>query len=275
MKTRRFGRLGVEIPVIGLGTWNFERDDRAQAIAALRRGIELGLVHLDTAELYGDGVVEEMVGEAIAGHRDRLFLVSKVRPKHAGAAACRRACETSLRRLGTDHLDLYLLHWRGDTPLAETIGAFEELRAAGKIRAWGVSNFDAGALAEVERIAPGAVACNQVIYHLRERTIEHGVIPWCERHGVSVVAYSPFGSRGGFPSSKALDDLAARLGATPRQVALAYLTRRPSVFAIPKTARAAHVDEIAGADRVTLDAAAIAELEAAFPLAPWRGMPTI
>jgi diketogulonate reductase-like aldo/keto reductase len=275
MKTRRFGPLGVEIPVIGLGTWNFERDDRAQAIAALRRGIELGMVHLDTAEMYGDGKVEEIVGEAIAGCRDRLFLVSKVLPKNAAAAACRRACETSLRRLGTDHLDLYLLHWRGDTPLAETIGAFEELRAAGKIRAWGVSNFDDGDLDEVERIAPGAVACNQVIYHLRERTIEHRVIPWCERRGVAVVAYSPLGSRGGFPRSKALDDIAARLDATPRQVALAYLTRRPSVFAIPKTARAAHVDELAGADRVTLDDATIAALDAAFPLAPWRGMPMI
>jgi len=275
MKTRRFGRLGVAIPVIGLGTWKFENDDRAQAIAALRRGIELGLVHLDTAELYGNGKVEEMVGEAIAGHRDRLFLVSKVMPKHAGAAACRRACEASLRRLGTDRLDLYLLHWRGDTPLAETIGAFEALRREGKIRAWGVSNFDDEDLDEVEQIAPGAVACNQVIYHLRERTIEHRVIPWCEQRGVAVVAYSPFGSTGGFPAKKPLDELAARLGATPRQVALAYLTRRPSVVAIPKTARAAHVDEIAGAERVTLDADALATLEATFPLAPWRGMPTI
>jgi diketogulonate reductase-like aldo/keto reductase len=274
MQTRRFGPLG-EVPVIGLGTWNLERDDRAQAVAALRRGIELGMVHVDTAEMYGSGKVEEIVGEAIAGLRERLFLVSKVLPQHADADATRRACEDSLRRLGTDHLDLYLLHWRGDTPLAETIGAFEALRAEGKIRAWGVSNFDHDDLDEVEQIAPGACACNQVLYHLRDRTIEHRVIPWCERRGVAVVAYSPFGSRNGFPRSAELERLAARLGATPRQLALAFLTRRPSVFAIPKTARAAHVDEIAGADRVTLDDASIAELEAAFPLAPWRGLPMI
>lgn len=279
MRTRRFGPLDVQVPVIGLGTWNLEHDDRAQAIAALRRGIELGMVHVDTAEMYGSGEVEELVGEAIAGRRDRLFLVSKVLPQHAAAAATRRACEASLRRLGTDHLDLYLLHWRGATPLAETIGAFEALRAEGKIRAWGVSNFDDADLDEVERIAPGAVACNQVLYHLRSREIEHRVIPWCEQRGVAVVAYSPFGSRGGFPSDRAgkaaLDAVAARLGATPRQLALAYLTRRTSVFAIPKAARADHVDELAGADRVTLDDASIAELEAAFPLAPWRGLPMI
>jgi|SRR6185436_6888322 len=275
MRTRRFDRLGVEIPVIGLGTWNLERDDRAQAIAALRRGLELGMLHLDTAEMYGNGKAEEMVGEAIAGQRERVFLVSKVLPQHAGAEACRRACEASLRRLGTDHLDLYLLHWRGDVPLAETIGAFEALRAAGKIRAWGVSNFDDDDLDEVERIAPGGVACNQVIYHLRERTIEHRVIPWCEQRGVAVVAYSPLGSSGGFPRSPPLDALAARLGATPRQVALAFLTRRPSVLAIPKTGRAAHAEEIAGADRVTLDDDALAALAATFPLAPWRGMPMI
>jgi diketogulonate reductase-like aldo/keto reductase len=275
MRTRRFGPLGVEIPVIGLGTWNMERDDRAQAIAALRSGIERGLTHIDTAEMYGDGAVEELVGEAIAGRRDRVFLVSKVLPQNAAAAATRRACEASLRRLGTDHLDVYLLHWRGDTSLAETIDAFEGLREEGKIRAWGVSNFDDADLDEVEQIAPGACACNQVLYHLRERTIEHRVIPWCEFRGVAVVAYSPFGSRGGFPDSPALAAVAARLGATPRQVALAYLTRRPAVFAIPKAASVAHVDELAGVDRVTLDEASIAELEAAFPLAPWRGLPMI
>jgi diketogulonate reductase-like aldo/keto reductase len=278
MRTRRFGRLDVEVPVLGLGTWNLERDDRAQAIGSLRRGIDLGMVHVDTAEMYGNGKVEEIVAEAIAGHRDRLFLVSKVLPSHAAADATRRACEDSLRRLGTDHLDLYLLHWRGDTPLAETIGAFEALRAAGKIRAWGVSNFDDEDLDEVEQIAPGAMACNQVLYHLRDRTIEHRVIPWCEQRGVAVVAYSPFGSRGGFPEDRArnpLGTLGAKLGATPRQLALAFLTRRPSVFAIPKTSRVAHVEELAGADRITLDDASIAALEAAFPLAPWRGLPML
>jgi diketogulonate reductase-like aldo/keto reductase len=275
MRTRRFGRLGVEIPVIGLGTWNLERDDRAAAVAALRRGLELGMVHIDTAEMYGTGRAEEIVAEAIAGQRDRVFLVSKVLPQHADAAACRRACEASLRRLGTDRLDLYLLHWRGDTPLGETIGAFEALVAEGKIRAWGVSNFDDTDLEEAEQIAPGRVACNQVLYHLLERTIEHRVIPWCEQRGVAVVAYSPFGSNGGFPRRRELDSIAARLGATPRQVALAYLTRRPQVIAIPKTGSAAHAEELAGADRVTLDAAALAALDSAFPLAPWHGLAMI
>jgi diketogulonate reductase-like aldo/keto reductase len=231
------------------------------------------MVHIDTAEMYGSGRAEEMVAEAIAGQRDRVFLVSKVLPQHAEAAPTRRACEASLRRLGTDHLDLYLLHWRGDTPLAETIGAFEALREAGKIRAWGVSNFDDADLDEVEQIAPGRVACNQVLYHLRERTIEHRVIPWCEQRGVAVVAYSPFGSRGGFPKSAKLAALARRLGATERQLALAFLARR--AFVIPKTSNPAHVDDIAGADGLTLDAAAVAELEAAFPLGPWQGLPMI
>jgi len=274
MRMRRFTRLTGEIPVVGLGTWNMERDDRKKAIAALRRGIELGMVHIDTAEMYGDGKAEEIVAEAIAGQRDRIFLVSKVLPKNAGAAACQRACEASLRRLGTDHLDLYLLHWRGDVPLAETIGALEGLREAGKIRAWGVSNFDDADLNEVEQIAPGRVACNQVLYHLLERTIEHRVIPWCEERGVAVVAYSPLGSAGGFPDERRFGELPARLGATPRQLALAYLTRRPSVLAIPKASSTAHVEEIAR-DVGELDAAVIAELDNRFPLAPWRGLPML
>jgi diketogulonate reductase-like aldo/keto reductase len=275
MRMRRFARLTGEIPVIGLGTWNMERDDRKGAIAALRRGIELGMVHIDTAEMYGDGKAEEIAAEAIAGQRDRIFLVSKVLPKNAGDAACRRACEASLRRLGTDHLDLYLLHWRGDVPLAETIGALEALREAGKIRAWGVSNFDDADLDEVEQIAPGRVACNQVFYHLLERTIEHRVIPWCEERGVAVVAYSPFGSAGGFPDERRFGELPARLGVTPRQLALAYLTRRPSVLAIPKASRVAHVEEIARDVGERLDDAALAELDNRFPLAPWRGLPML
>lgn len=275
MRRRRFGALEIDVPVIGLGTWNLERGDAKQAIAAIRNAIDHGMIHIDTAELYGDGKVERLVGEAIAGQREQLFLVSKVLPSHAGFDATRRACDASLRRLNTDHLDLYLLHWRGDTPLEETIRAFEALREAGKIRAWGVSNFDDADLDEVEQIAPGKLACNQVLYHLGERAVEHRVIPWCEQRGVAVVAYSPLGSANGFPDRSVLDEIGARLGATPRQVALAYLTRRPLVFAIPKSGRAAHVDEIAGADRVTLDAAAIAAIDAAFPLAPWRGLPMI
>lgn len=276
MRARRFGSAGPPVPVLGIGTWNMERDPRKAAIAAIRRAIELGMVHVDTAELYGNGTAETWVGEAITGVRDRVFLVSKVLPRNATYSGTLKACEASLGRLGTDHLDGYLLHWRGDLPLAETFRAFETLRAQGKIRSWGVSNFDDADLAEAEKlVGPGKIACNQVLYHLGERTIEHRVVPWCEQHGVAVVAYSPLGSRGGFPASPALAQIAQRLGATRRQVALAFLTRHPSVFAIPKSSQAAHVDELAGADRVALDAAAIDAIDAAFPRAPWRGLPTL
>jgi diketogulonate reductase-like aldo/keto reductase len=276
MRARAFGSTGVEIPVIGIGTWNMERDDRAAAIAAIRRALELGMIHVDTAEMYGSGKVETMVGEAIAGKRDQVYLVSKVLPRNASRGGTIAACEASLARLGTDHLDCYLLHWREDKPLTETFAAFETLREQGKIRAWGVSNFDETDLADAFAIAgAGKIACNQVLYHLAERTIEHRVVPWCAAHGVAVTAYSPFGSRNGFPRKPALDQVAKRLGATPRQVALAYLTRNPAVFAIPKSSQAAHVDELAGADTVTLDGDALAAIEAAFPLAPWRGLPSI
>src|SRR5262245_16878241 len=276
MRGRQFGPTGASVPVIGIGTWNMEGDDRKGAIAAIRRAIEIGMVHVDTAELYGSGKVESLVGEAIKGVRDRIYLVSKVLPRNASYAGTLRACEASLARLGTDHLDCYLLHWRESQPLADTFRAFETLREQGKIRAWGVSNFDDDDLAEALGIAgPGKIACNQVLYHLGERTIEHRVVPWCEKHGVAVVAYSPFGSRGGFPTSRELAQVAKRLGATPRQVALAFLARRPSVFTIPKSSHTQHVDEIAGADRVALDDAALAAIDAAFPRAPWRGLPTL
>lgn len=276
MQMRQLGTPGPAVPVLGIGTWNMELDDRRAAIAAIRRAIELGLTHFDTAEMYGRGEVETLVGEAIAGQRDRVFLVSKVLPSHATYAGTLRACEASLGRLGTDHLDGYLLHWREGLPLAETFRAFEALRDQGKIRAWGVSNFDDEDLDEALRIAgPGKIACNQVLYHLAERSIEHRVIPWCERNGVAIVAYSPLGSAGGFPGDPVLSRIAARLGATPRQVALAFLTRRPALLAIPKSSQRGHVDEIAGADRVVLDAAAIAAIEAAFPLGRWRGLPML
>jgi diketogulonate reductase-like aldo/keto reductase len=276
MRVRPLGSAGLSIPVLGIGTWNMERDDRPGAIAAIRRAIALDMVHVDTAELYGSGTVETLVGEATAGLRDQIFLVSKVLPQNASYAGTLRACEASLRRLGTDHLDCYLLHWREELPLAETFRAFETLREQGKIRAWGVSNFDDDDLAEAEAlVGPGKIACNQVLYHLGQRAIEHRILPWCTQHGVAVVAYSPFGSRGGFPASPALAQVAQRLGATPRQVALAFLTRDPSAFAIPKSSQPAHVDELAGADPLALDAAAIAAIEAAFPLAPWRGLPTL
>lgn len=276
MQLRQLGSSGSAVPTLGIGTWNMERDDRRGAIAAIRRAIELGMTHVDTAEMYGRGKVETMVGEAIAGQRDRVFLVSKVLPGHATYTATLRACEASLRRLGTDHLDCYLLHWRGQLPLAETFRAFEALQKQGKIRAWGVSNFDDADLDEAFRlVGPNQIACNQVLYHLGERSIEHRIIPWCEQHGVAIVAYSPFGSRGGFPDSPTLVQIAARLAATPRQVALAFLTRRPSVFAIPKSSHPERIDELAGATRVVLDAAAISAIEVAFPVGPWRGLATL
>src|SRR3954468_15823831 len=192
------------------------------------------MTHIDTAEMYGDA--ELVIAEAIAGRRDEVFLVSKVLPSNASRRGTITACERSLQRLKTDRLDCYLLHWRGSYPLEDTVAAFEELVKAGKIKSWGVSNFDADDLDEMlDAAGEDRIACNQVLYHLKERAIEHAVIPWCEQHGVAVVAYSPFGS-GHFPESKVLDEVAAAHGATPRQVALAFLTRKAPVFAIPKSA---------------------------------------
>jgi diketogulonate reductase-like aldo/keto reductase len=278
---RAFGKGGPAVSRIGQGTWNIERAPRSEAIAALRRGLDLGLSHIDTAEMYGDGRAEEITGEALAGRRDEIFLVSKVLPHNASKAGTRRACEQSLRRLRTDRLDCYLLHWRGSYPLAETFAAFEDLEAEGKILSWGVSNFDAADLGEALRVAgPGKIACNQVLYHLRERAIEHAVIPWCERNGVAVTAYSPFG-QDDFPEEhsaqgKVLAEIATAHGASPHQVALAFLTRTPSVFAIPKAAKASHAEDNAGALKLELGAEDIARLDAAFPRGPKpRGLPML
>jgi diketogulonate reductase-like aldo/keto reductase len=270
VEPRPFGAGGPPVPAIGLGTWNLERDDRRAALEALRRGLEAGATHVDTAEMYGGGRVEELVGEAIRGRRDELFLVSKVLPENATRRGTVEACERSLRRLGTDRLDGYLLHWRGPHPLAETLAAFEALVAAGKIRSFGVSNFDEVDLAEAVRLAgPGRVACNQVLYHLGERRIEHAVLPFCEAHGIAVVGYSPFGS-GRFPPrgarGRVLAEVASARGASVHQVALAFLVRRPSLFAIPKSARAEHAVENAAAAKLRLGAEEIARLERAFPL---------
>ncbi|HET6334644.1 MAG TPA: aldo/keto reductase [Polyangiales bacterium] len=269
MTSRPFGSSGVSVPVFGQGTWQMEGDDRRGAIAALRAGIDLGLTHIDTAELYGSGRVEEMVAEAIDGRRDDLFLVSKVMPSHATRAGTIRACEQSLKRLRTDRLDCYLLHWPGSHPLEETIGAFEALREGGKIRAWGVSNFDARELERALAIAgPGKITCNQVLYHLAQRDIENEVIPWCEKQNVAVVGYTPFG-RSSFPprgdGGKVLEQVAKRRNASTRQVALAFLTRLPSLFGIPKASNAEHVRDNAAAQNLTLDANDIAEIDAAFP----------
>ena len=270
MQRRLFGPTGREVAVIGMGTWYIEQADRRTAIASLRRGLDLGMNHIDTAEMYGSGVAEEVIGEATAGRRDEVFLVSKVLPHNASRTGTRIACERSLARLRTDRLDCYLLHWRGPHPLAETIAAFEELREEGKILSWGVSNFDVRDLDEVLAIAgEGHLTCNQVLYHLLERTIESSVIPWCEQHSVAVVAYSPFGhSR--FPGphttgGRVLAEIAATHDATPRQIALAFLALRPSVFAIPKAANLDHVEENAGAGDLHLSDQELARIDAAFP----------
>ena len=279
MKSRPFGKGGPNVSVIGQGTWYLDRGDRKAAISALRRGIELGMTHIDTAEMYGDA--ELVIADAIAGHRDEVFLVSKVLPSNASRRGTVVACERSLKRLKTDHLDCYLLHWRGTHALSETVAAFEELERAGKIRSWGVSNFDAEDLDELLKVSgEGRIACNQVLYHLKERAIEHAVIPWCARHDVAVVAYSPFGHNDFPPPSSAggklLQKIADHHEATPRQVALGFLAREITVFPIPKAASAEHASENAAAGDLVLDRAEIAALDAAFPLgAKPRSLPML
>lgn len=271
---RRWGGAGFEVPVIGQGTWQMEADDRASCVRALRAGLDAGLTHVDTAELYGSGVVEEIVADAIEGRRDEVFLVSKVLPSNASRKGTLAACERSLARLRTDRLDCYLLHWPGSYPLADTLAAFEELQQTGKIRSWGVSNFDVSELREALDIAgEGKIACNQVLYHLEERAIEHEVLPFCEAHDLALVGYSPFGS-GRFPARNAtLRRVAEAHGATPHQVALAFLTRHPSTFAIPKAADPRHVAD--NARVVSLTEEDVRALDAAFPRGRARGLPTL
>jgi diketogulonate reductase-like aldo/keto reductase len=273
MEQRNFGPTGHVVPAIGQGTWYLERSDRAAAIAALRYGLDLGMSHIDTAEMYGSGATEALVGEAIASRREEVFLVSKVLPQNASRHGTIVACERSLALLRTDRLDCYLLHWRGGVPLAETIAAFEELQAAGKIRTWGVSNFDVPDLEEARAIAgDGRITCNQVLYHLKERAIEYAVMPWCETHGVAVTAYSPFGHHRFVDprtsAGKVLAEIAEAHDATPRQVALAFLTQRPAVFAIPKASSRNHTEQNAAASALRLRAAEVARIDAAFPRGP-------
>jgi diketogulonate reductase-like aldo/keto reductase len=271
MERRPFGLVSREVALIGQGTWYIDDAHRPTAVAALRRGLDLGMAHIDTAEMYGDA--EVLVGEAITGRRDAVFLVSKVLPGNASRAGAAAACERSLARLQTDRLDCYLLHWPGPHPLEDTFAAFERLREQGKILSWGVSNFDVPDLeAAWQAGGEGRIACNQVLYHLEERTIEHAVQPWCEAHGVAVVAYSPFG-HGSFPSARTpggrlLESIAANHGATASQVALRFLVRRPATFAIPKASSPEHAADNAGAGALSLTEAELARLDAAFPLGP-------
>ncbi|WP_018046009.1 aldo/keto reductase [Methylobacterium sp. 88A] len=268
MRQTTLGPTGRPVSVIGQGTWYLDEAHRPDAVAALQRGLDRGMSHIDTAEMYGEA--ELVVAEAIAGRRDEVFLVSKVLPNHASARSVVTACERSLARLKTDRLDSYLLHWRGATPLEETISAFEGLVRQGKLLSWGVSNFDVPDLEDALAVAgEGRIACNQVLYHLGERAIEHAVLPWCAAHGVALVAYSPFG-HDDFPKpdsagGRVLGEIAAETGATQRQVALAALTRSPSVLAIPKAARIAHVEENAAAGELTLTDGQWQRLDDAFP----------
>jgi diketogulonate reductase-like aldo/keto reductase len=280
--TRPFGPTRRRVAAVGQGSWKIEESAAESAVAAMRRGLDLGLTHIDTAEMYGSGAAECIIADAIAGRRDEVFLVSKVLPGNASKRGTLAACEKSLARLRTDRLDCYLLHWRGAYRLEETIAAFDALVRDGKILSWGVSNFDVDDLDEVAAIAgAGHPACNQVLYHLQERAIEHAVLPWCQRHGTAVVAYTPFGqSRSLFDArtkqGKVLQEIADAHHASARQVALRFLLRHPDAFVIPKASGMAHVAENAGAASLELSAAELATIDAAFPRGkPRRGLPMI
>jgi diketogulonate reductase-like aldo/keto reductase len=258
---------GEKVPVLGLGTWGMgeARTRGADMVAALRLGLDLGMTLIDTAEMYGEGGAEEVVGRAIAGRRDAVFLVSKVYPHNASREGAAAACERSLKRLGTDRLDLYLLHWRGSVPLAETLETFGTLRRQGKIRHYGVSNFDLAEMAELWRLAGGeATAANQVLYNLSRRGIEWELLPRLRQRRVPVMAYSPI-EQGRLLTKRALVAIAKRRGAAPAQVALAWLLRQPGIIVIPKAGRAEHVRENRAALDLVLSPADLAELDAAFP----------
>ena len=269
MKTLEIG--GRSLPQLGQGTWNIGDSSatRAAEIASLRRGVELGMTLIDTAEMYGSGRSESLVGEAIADIRDRVQLVSKVLPSNASKEGAIRACEATLKRLRVETLDLYLLHWRGRYPLRETVEAFRYLLDQGKIRAWGVSNFDVDDMEELFAI-PGGNACaaNQVLYNPEHRGIEFDLLPWCLQRNIAVMAYSPLGQGGSLLNSPVLRGIARKLAVSPAQAALAWCLRQP-VLAIPKAGSVAHVEENAAAESLELDADDLAAIDKAFP-APKR-----
>jgi diketogulonate reductase-like aldo/keto reductase len=275
MIKRKFGWTGVEVPIIGQGTWMIDGDPETEsrAIQTLRLGLDLGMSHIDTAEMYGEGHVEELVGKAIAGRRDEIFLVSKVLPSNASYDGTLKACERSLKRLKTDWLDLYLLHWRGSYPLSETMRAMEKLVAEGLVKYIGVSNFDVEDLMEVEQVLQTEqIACNQVLYNLRDRGIERRLLPYCSKKRIAVVGYAPFG-HGNFPfpssrEGKLLIEIGRRHNRTPKQVALNYLTRHPSTFTIPKTTRSERVKENSGGVGWQLTEDEANEIDRAFPVPP-------
>jgi len=262
-------RSGAPVARLGQGVWQMgeQRSRHVSELNALRAGLDLGLTLIDTAEMYGDGGSEELVAEAIAGRREQVYVVSKVLPSNASRRGTIAACERSLKRLETDYLDLYLLHWQGTIPLMETLEAFTKLRERGSIRHFGVSNFDAADLAAVRALDGGSdLATNQVLYNLEQRGIEWDVLPWCREHDMPVMAYSPLGSDSmRMRTHPVLRKIAARLGATPARVALAWILRQPDVVVIPKAAREEHVRDNHAALTLSLDAADLAELERSFP----------
>ena len=261
---------GASVPALGLGTWKMG-ENRAHAgreAVALTLGLDLGMTLVDTAEMYGDGGAEEVVARAIKDRRDHVFVVSKVYPHNAGRKSAVSACERSLRRLGTDRLDLYLLHWRGNVPLAETVDTFERLRTAGKIRRWGVSNFDTADMRELLALPEGRrCATNQVLYHLGVRGIEWELLPWLRERRIPVMAYSPLG-QGGLLRRPKLAALAKRAGATPAQLALRWLLRSPDVIAIPESSNLDHVRANRATPATRLDAALLRRSTRHFPLRP-------
>ncbi|ANT49668.1 aldo/keto reductase [Mesorhizobium amorphae] len=258
---------GEAIAVLGQGTWKMGEDARRRAdeVAALRLGLDLGITLIDTAEMYASGGAEEVVAEAIAGRRDDTFLVSKVLPSNASRAGVQRACESSLKRLATDRIDLYLLHWPGSVPLAETVEAFEALKKAGKIRHWGVSNFDTDEMEDLVGLpAGGDVQTNQVLYNLSRRGLEFDLAPWSRQRGIPLMAYSPV-EQGALARNTRLEAIAARYNATPAQIALAWVMAQPGVIAIPKATRQEHVRQNAAALDIRLGSEDLAELDRAFP----------
>ena len=258
---------GETIPVYGLGTWMMGESEskRADEIAALKLGLDLGVTLIDTAEMYGEGEAETVTGEAIAGRRDGLFLVSKVLPHNASRKGTVAACESSLKRLRTDRIDLYLLHWRGNVPLSETLDAFQQLQRDGKIRHWGVSNFDTGDIEELFAL-PGGDACaaNQVLYNLKRRRIEYDLVPWCRARKIPIMAYSPI-EQGRLLNAAILKAIAEQHSTTPAQVALAWLLRQPDTIVIPKATSPAHVRENRAALHLQLTADDLAAIDRAFP----------
>lgn len=268
-------RVPVDLPALGQGSWHFGQGRRpaADEEAALRLGFDLGLRLVDTAEMYGDGRSEKLIGRAIAGRRDSLFLVSKVYPHNAGRRAMTASCDASLTRLGVDRLDLYLLHWRANADLDEAVETFEALKAAGKIGAWGVSNFDVDDMEDLFRV-PGGERCamNQVLYNVSSRGIEFDLMPWCEAHDVPIMAYSPLGSGSDLLHDAALAEVAGRHAATPAAVALAWAIRSGRVIAIPEAGDAAHMRTNAVAVTLRLDEDDLAILDSAFP-PPMRKVP--